>query len=69
MGCQSVVRFANTFVKIVNNTNTADPLEMTDKYPVMPVGAPSYTSGVHKWKGTSDILKNRPIEKNTKAMI
>ncbi len=24
-------------------------------------GAPSYTSGVHRWNGTSDSLKARPI--------
>ena len=32
---------------------------------VMGVGAPSYTSGVHIWNGTAEILKMRPAMKNT----
>ena len=28
--------------------------------PVMAVGAPSYTSGVHTWNGTAPILNSRP---------
>ena len=29
------------------------------------VGAPSYTSGVHIWKGAADILNARPESRNT----
>jgi hypothetical protein len=28
------------------------------------VGAPSYTSGVQKWKGAAEILKRKPIRIN-----
>ena len=30
----------------------------------MDIGAPSYTSGAHIWKGTIVILKKRPINTN-----
>ena len=30
------------------------------------VGAPSYTSGVHIWNGTAEILKARPASTNTR---
>ena len=33
----------------------------------MEVGAPSYTSGVHIWKGTADTLNARPTKINTIA--
>ena len=33
----------------------------------MDVGDPSYTSGVHIWKGTAEILKARPTRINTIA--
>src|ERR1700687_698912 len=34
----------------------------TDMNPVTLVGAPSYASGSHWWKGMAAILKNRPTE-------
>ena len=33
----------------------------------MDVGAPSYTSGVHIWKGTAETLNARPTRINTIA--
>src|SRR5450756_973029 len=35
-------------------------LEPTDRKAVIGVGAPSYTSGAHMWKGTAAILKPTP---------
>src|SRR5579885_2739805 len=35
-------------------------LEATERYAVTVVGAPSYASGAHMWKGTAEILKSRP---------
>ena len=34
--------------------------------PVMGVGAPWYTSGVHVWKGTAATLNPRPTRSNAK---
>ena len=31
------------------------------------MGAPSYTSGVHMWKGTAETLKAKPTKINTIA--
>ena len=41
---------------------TAKPAALlaTDRYAVMGVGAPSYTSGTHIWNGTEDILNPKP---------
>ena len=35
-------------------------LAMAAMYPVMGLGAPWYTSGVHTWKGTAATLKPNP---------
>jgi hypothetical protein len=32
------------------------------------VGAPSYTSGVQKWKGAAEILNRKPIRINNSPM-
>ncbi len=34
---------------------------------LMVVGAPSYASGIHMWKGTMDILKPKPATKSRVA--
>src|ERR1700674_4717100 len=44
----------------------AAALVATDMKVVTTVGAPSYTSGVHMWKGAADTLKASPTE--SKAM-
>src|SRR5262245_5460616 len=34
--------------------------EATERYAVMVVGAPSYASGAHMWKGAAEILNSSP---------
>src|SRR5215472_5724756 len=41
------------------NANEA-AFDATERYAVTVVGAPSYASGAHMWKGTAEILKSRP---------
>src|SRR5580693_2384152 len=41
----------------------------TDMNPVMHVGAPSYASGAHWWKGMAAILNSKPVIVVSKAMI
>src|ERR1035438_2687071 len=35
--------------------------DATERYAVTVVGAPSYASGAHMWKGTAEILKSSPM--------
>src|SRR5436305_5618332 len=54
--------------KVAMNTrpiaaNAAD-LVATDMKVVTRVGAPSYTSGVHMWKGAAEALKASPTDRN-----
>src|SRR2546422_11060943 len=42
----------------------AADLVATDMNVVTSVGAPSYTSGVHMWKGAADALNASPTERN-----
>ena len=67
--CHWAIRLPNTLYSNNISTKTAEPLETTERYEVTLVGAPSYTSAAHRWKGTSEILKNNPTMKNTKAII
>ena len=55
----------------INFINTAIPaiFGTTEKKLVTDVGAPSYTSGVHMWKGTAETLKANPTSINTIAKI
>src|SRR3989304_1732932 len=48
---------------------TANPAALlaTERYAVTGVGAPSYTSGTHIWKGTTAILNPSPAVRNTAA--
>ena len=39
------------------------------KKAVIEVGAPSYTSGVHMWNGTAEILKAKPTRIKIKPNI
>ena len=63
--CHSV----KTFEKgtCINLIITASPaiFGATAKKLVIEVGDPSYTSGVHIWKGTADTLKAKPTMINT----
>jgi len=47
----------------------APALMPTDMNAVTGVGAPSYTSGAHQWKGTAAILKPKPTATRTRATI
>ena len=40
-----------------------------DMKAVTGAGAPSYTSGVHIWKGTAEILKPKPMMRNTAPSV
>src|ERR1041384_7682422 len=42
--------------------------EATERNAVMVIGAPSYTSGVQKWKGTAEILYPKPAIIRTPAI-
>src|SRR5215470_10865470 len=56
----------------VERTETSGPMKMrirkameaafdaTERYAVTVVGAPSYASGAHMWKGAAETLKSRP---------
>ena len=57
----------NNWNNTVMNMNTIDPLEITERYAVTVAGAPSYTSAVHRWKGTADSLKAKPVKVNMNA--
>ena len=39
------------------------PFEMTERKAVAAIGEPSYTSAVHKWKGTMDNLNAKAVNK------
>jgi len=45
------------------------PLETTDKNDVVAMGAPSYTSAVHKWNGTTESLNANAVKRKTNASI
>ena len=47
------------WIKLIKMKNVA-PFEITERKAVIFTGAPSYTSAVHKWKGTAEILKPKP---------
>ena len=49
--------------------NAIEPFDTTDKKEVTAIGEPSYTSAVHKWKGTTESLNPNADTKNTKASI
>src|ERR1700747_3080725 len=59
--------------KAVRATRTITAIAATfgavAKKVVTGVGAPSYTSGVHIWNGTAEILKARPTATRTIPMI
>src|SRR5690349_4335182 len=57
----------NTLYNVPRKIKTAAPLETTDRKAVTATGDPSYTSAVHRWKGTTEILKANPATRKTKA--
>lgn len=52
---------------MVVRTNMAMPATFgaAAKKAVIGVGAPSYTSGVHIWNGTTETLKQKPANRKT----
>ncbi len=50
-------------------TNNTAAFETTDRYEVTATGAPSYTSAVHRWNGTAEILKENPDINKINAKI
>src|SRR5687768_10186061 len=54
--CSESSGYRNTRTKAAN----AAALTPVDMNAVTIVGAPSYASGVHMWKGTAEILKKKP---------
>ncbi|OPZ76544.1 MAG: hypothetical protein BWY77_01878 [bacterium ADurb.Bin431] len=57
---QSGLSDANAERNTRRKAEKAAALTPTDMKAVTEVGAPSYTSGVHMWKGTSATLKPNP---------
>src|SRR5256885_9895288 len=55
----------NTLNSADMNTKATAPFETTDKKEVAAIGEPSYTSAVHKWKGTIDNLKANAVNRKT----
>ena len=54
----------NTFVRIIIKATNPVAFELTDKYAVTGSGEPSYVSGAHEWKGTTEILNPIPANIN-----
>ena len=48
---------------------TAAALTVTDMNAVVVVGAPSYTSGTHRWNGTAPILNANPTSTSPKPVV
>src|SRR5215472_17933265 len=47
----------------IRSRNAIDAaLEATERYAVTVVGAPSYASGAHIWKGAAETLKSKPTD-------
>src|SRR5450432_520913 len=66
---QDTANGLNAVYNTVTKTNITDPFEITDKKEVTETGEPSYTSAVHRWNGTAEILNPNPEINNTKANI
>ena len=57
----------NTLYNIFTKVNKTAAFDITDKKEVTATGEPSYTSAVHRWKGTAEILKAKPDINNINA--
>ena len=60
-GCQSPAAGPSATSKKRTRTQNTAALVATDMNAVTGVGAPSYTSGVHWWKGATESLNARPV--------
>ena len=67
--CHSAITPGKASVTARTSMATAATLGAAAKNAVAGVGAPSYTSGVHMWNGTADILKAIPARKKTRPKI
>ena len=63
--CHWSIKLINGTYKNLINTVNAATLGTIAKNKVTDVGEPSYTSGAHIWKGTADILNDRPTRIKT----
>src|SRR5271157_6280223 len=63
---QSLVMPGNAVKATRTRTAIAAILGAEAKKVVTGVGAPSYTSGVHIWNGTAEILNASPASRNTR---
>jgi len=63
--CHSTVMPGNAPTATRANTAMAATFGAAAKNALTGVGAPSYTSGVHMWNGTAEILKHSPANRNT----
>src|SRR5215510_11786155 len=66
---QSTLSPGNPSRKIRSSIANDAALEPTDRNAVTGVGAPSYTSGAHMWKGTAAILNPTPATTRITARI
>ena len=65
MYCHSVIKpWKGEYINFINIEIPAI-LGTTEKKLVTEVGDPWYTSGVHMWKGTAEILKAKPTRMKT----
>ena len=64
--CHWSIKLINGTYKNLIKTVNAATFGTTAKNKVTDVGEPSYTSGVHIWKGTADILNAKPTKIKTK---
>ena len=65
INCHWLITFTKgTYINLIKTHNAAI-LGIKAKKLVTEVGEPSYTSGVHIWKGTAEILNAKPTKINT----
>ena len=65
IGFQSACRSGSAERTIRNRAAKPAAFAPTDMKPVTVVGAPSYASGVHMWKGTAATLKAKPTSSSS----
>src|SRR4029078_11933309 len=67
--CHCGVISGNAAIGARTNIAIAAILGADEKNAVTGGGAPSYTSGVHMWKGTAETLKQKPANRNTSPKV
>ena len=66
-GSQALPSGAKAVMKMRRNTANAAALGPADRNALTGVGAPSYTSGAHIWKGAAETLNPNPTNINPAA--